>query len=88
MYIIMISVSISIVLLVKFLLSERIIKILLLPISNKKIKNKFINMCILYRVNYINSIYDNTIFDKEIWNKIINREELKEDELSYLNKNI
>ena len=51
-------------------------------------KNKFINLIIIYRINYFNILENNYEFSKEIYNKILSKEDLRREELVILNKYI
>lgn len=83
--ILMVVIKVSIALL-KVFLSSSILRSMVYPITNKNIKNRLINVIVIYRVNYFN-YYRITDFDKDIYNKIINRQFLNKSELMYLNKN-
>lgn len=69
------------------ILSSAILKLILSPIDNKKLKNNFINSIIIYRINYFNS-HSITEFNKNIYNKILSKQYLTQSELKYLNKKI
>lgn len=61
------------------------LKSIICPITNNKIKNRFINLIILYRINYFEH-YRITNFDKNVYNKILNKQFLNKSELKILNK--
>lgn len=73
---------------IKSVLKSRYIKKSISPITNRKIKNRFINIIIIYRINYFNILDNNYEFSKEIYNKILLKEELRNEELAILNKYI
>ena len=74
--------------LIKSILGSKYIKRIIKPITNKKMKNKFINLIIIYRINYFNILENNYEFSKEIYNKILSKEDLRREELVILNKYI
>lgn len=61
------------------------LKSIICPITNNKIKNRFINLIILYRINYFEH-YRITNVDKNVYNKILNKQFLNKSELKILNK--
>lgn len=73
------------ILVIKVFLSSSILKSIICPITNNKIKNRFINFIVLYRINYFEH-YRITDFDKNIYNKILNKQFLNKSELKILNK--
>ncbi|WP_404988783.1 hypothetical protein [Clostridium culturomicium] len=74
--------------LIKFVLGSNLTMIMIKPLTNKKIKNKFINLIIIFRINYLNILDDGNQFEKELYNKILLKEELRKADLSFLNKHI
>lgn len=72
----------------KSILGSKYMKKIIKPITNKKMKNKFINSIIIYRISYLNILENNYEFSKEIYNKILSKEELRREELVILNKYI
>lgn len=74
--------------LIKFVLGSNLTGIMIKPLTNKKIKNKFINLIIIFRINYLNILDDGNQFEKELYNKILLKEELRKADLSFLNKHI
>lgn len=83
-----IVITISILYIVKLFLLSALFKTIIIPITNKKIKNKYINLIIIYRINYFNKMDKGYKFDKALYNKLLSKEELRKEELKILNKYI
>lgn len=84
-FILLILVIKVLILVIQGFLSSSILKSIIYPITNNKIKNRFINLIVLYRINYF-EYYRITEFDKNIYNKILNKQYLNKSELKILNK--
>ena len=59
-----------------------------MPITNKKIKNKYINLIVIYRINYFNKVGKRYEIDNVLYNKLLGKKELSKEELNILNKYI
>lgn len=72
----------------KLFLASSLLKTILMPITNKKIKNKYINLIVIYRINYFNKVGKRYEIDNVLYNKLLGKKELSKEELNILNKYI
>lgn len=74
--------------LIVLILTSSVVRCMLVPIDNKKIKNRWINLIIICRINYFNILNYKDDFCIDLINKIYSKNDLNNEELNYLNKKI